>query len=74
MNYYSTPAVATQLRQSTGQPVSLVAYGQQPFLLASFTNDQSAANMLLKALTDRGMWAMVVDARRVMLVQPNVVQ
>ncbi len=74
VNYYSTPAVATQLRQSTGQPVSLVAYGQQPFLLASFTNDQSAANMLLKALTDRGMWAMVVDGRRVMLVQPNVVQ
>jgi hypothetical protein len=74
VNYHAQPAVATEVRESTGQPVSLVAYGQQPFLLASFTSNQSSADVLLKTLTDRGMWAMIVDGRRVMLLKPNVVQ
>ncbi len=71
VNYYNKPELATQVRQTAGQ-VGLVAYGQKPYLLASFTSDQSAANVLLQALTDRGMWAMVVDGRRVVLLKPSI--
>jgi hypothetical protein len=73
VNYYNKPELAAQVRQTAGQ-VGLVSYGQKPYLLASFTSDQSAANVLLQALTDRGMWAMVVDGRRVVLLKPNVGQ
>jgi hypothetical protein len=71
VNYYNKPELATQVRQTAGQ-VGLVSYGQKPYLLASFTSDQSAANVLLQALTDKGMWAMVVDGRRVVLLKPSV--
>jgi hypothetical protein len=73
VNYYNKPELATQVRQTAGQ-VGLVSYGQKPYLLASFTSDQSAANVLLQALTDKGMWAMVVDGRRVVLLKPSVGQ
>jgi hypothetical protein len=73
VNYYNKPELAAQVRQTAGQ-VGLVTYGQKPYLLASFTSDQSAANVLLQALTDRGMWAMVVDGRRVVLLKPSVGQ
>jgi hypothetical protein len=71
VNYYNKPETATLVRQTAGQ-VGLVSYGQKPYLLASFTSDQSAANVLLQALTDKGMWAMVVDGRRVVLLKPIV--
>jgi hypothetical protein len=74
VNYYDRPELATQVRQTSGQPVNLVAYGQKPYLLATFTSDQSAANVLLQTLTDKGMWAMVVDGRRVILLKSNVGQ
>lgn len=73
VNYYNRPEVAVQVKQTAGQ-VGLVSYGQKPFLLASFTSDQSAANVLLQALTDKGLWAMVVDGRRVILLKPSVGQ
>ncbi len=73
VNYYNKPETATLVRQTAGQ-VGLVSYGQKPYLLASFTSDQSAANVLLQALTDKGMWAMVVDGRRVVLLKPSVGQ
>jgi hypothetical protein len=72
VNHYNRPELANQVRRSTGQPVGLVAYGQKSYLLASFTTDQSTANTLLQSLTDKGLWAMVVDGRRVMLVQTVV--
>lgn len=74
VNYYNNPELAKSVQASSGQAVGLVSYGQKPFLLASFTSDQSAANVLLQALTDKGLWAMVVDGRRVMLLKPNVGQ
>ncbi|MBE9029344.1 hypothetical protein IQ266_06155 [filamentous cyanobacterium LEGE 11480] len=74
VNYYNNPTIAQQVAASTGQTVSLVSYGQQPYLLASFTSDQSAANVLLQALTDKGLWASIVDGRRVMLLKSNVGQ
>ena len=74
VNYYNKPAIAKQIMASTGQPVGLVSYGQKPYLLASFTSDQSAANVLLQALTDKGLWASIVDGRRVMLLKANVGQ
>jgi hypothetical protein len=73
VNYYNKPETATLVRQTAGQ-VGLVSYGQKPYLLASFTSDQSAANVLLQALTDKGMWAMVVDGRRVVMLKPSVGQ
>ncbi len=71
VNYYNKPETATLVRQTAGQ-VGLVSYGQKPYLLASFTRDQSAANVLLQALTDKGLWAMVVDGRRVVVLKPQV--
>ncbi len=72
VNYYNRPETATLVKQTAQQSIGLVSYGQKPYLLATFTNNQSAANELLQRLTDQGLWAMVVDGRRVMLLKSGI--
>ncbi|XHX80269.1 MAG: hypothetical protein RBJ76_10165 [Stenomitos frigidus ULC029] len=72
VDYFSRPELATQVQQLVGKEIGLAAYRQRPYLLAVHTSDQSLANSTLQALTDRGLWAMVVDSRRVMLLRQAI--
>lgn len=72
VDYFSKPTLATQVQQLVGKAIGLAAYRQRPYLLAVHTTDQSLANLTLKALTERGFWAMVVDSRRVTLLRQSI--
>ncbi len=72
VNYNSRPEVATQLKQAVNGKVGVVAYGERPYLLANQTDDQTAANAIMKLLSDRGFLAMVVDARQVVLLKAQL--
>ena len=69
VNYNNRPEAAAQLRQAVNAKVGVVSYGERPYLLASQTDDQAAANAIMQLLSDRGFLAMVVDARRVVLLK-----
>jgi hypothetical protein len=72
VNYFNRPEVAGQMQQALGKDIGLVSYGQRPYLLATYTTDQSTANALLQSLSDKGFWAMVVDGRRTVLLKSPV--
>jgi len=72
VDFFSRPELAAEIQQLLGREVGLAAYRQRPYLLAAYTSNQTTANMALKALTDRGYWAMVVDSRRVTLLRQTV--
>jgi hypothetical protein len=69
VNYNNRPDIATQLKQAIKGNVGVVSYGERPYLLANQTEDQAAANAIMQLLSDRGFLAMVVDARRVVLLK-----
>ncbi len=69
VNYNNRPEAAVQLKQAMNTTVGVVSYGERPYLLAHRTDDQAAANAIMKLLSDRGFLAMVVDARRVVLLK-----
>jgi hypothetical protein len=71
--YFNRPEVAADVRQLTAQPVGLVSYEQQPFLLAAYTSDAAAATAVLQTLNERGFTAILVDSRRAILLTPAVV-
>lgn len=72
VDFFSRPELAAQVQQALGKDIGLVSYRQRPYLLAVYTSDQGTANAALKTLTDRGFWAMMVDARRVTLLKQSV--
>lgn len=72
VNYQNQPELATTVRQVTNQNVGLVTYEQQPYLLAVLTADPALASSVLRALSDRGMLASIVDSRRAVLLTPAV--
>ncbi len=72
VSYFNQPELATQLQQALKKEVGLVSYGQRPYLLATYTTNQSAANATLQNLSDRGFFVMVVDSRRVTLLKSSV--
>lgn len=72
VDYLNKPELAAQIRQLTGRDVGLASYGQRPYLLANYTPDQKSANATLKALSDRGYKALVVDSRKVVLLRQSV--
>ena len=69
VNYNNRPEAAAQLKQAIKARIGVVSYGERPYLLATQTDDQSAANAIMQLLSDRGFLAMVVDARRVVLLK-----
>ena len=69
VNYNNRPEVAAQLKQAISAKVGVISYGERPYLLANQTEDQAAANAIMQLLSDRGFLAMVVDARRVVLLK-----
>ncbi|MBF2003541.1 MAG: hypothetical protein IGS38_22815 [Synechococcales cyanobacterium M58_A2018_015] len=74
VNYFNRPEVAAEVKQVTAQNVGLVAFEQRPFLLAVHTADPAAASAVLKALSERGLTAAIVDSRRAILLAPTVAE
>ncbi len=72
VDYNNQPEIAAQIQQLLGSEVGLVSYGKRPYLLAIYTTSERAANSMLRKLSDRGFWSMVVDSRRVTLLKPVV--
>jgi hypothetical protein len=72
VDYSNKPEVAASVRQITTRDVGLVAFEQQPYLLAAHTSDAAAAANLLRILSERGLTAAIVDSRRTMLLTPAV--
>jgi hypothetical protein len=72
VDYFNKPEMASEVRQIVGNDVGLVSFGQRPYLLAVYTNNQRQANSTLKKLSDRGFSSMVVDSRRVTLLRQKV--
>jgi hypothetical protein len=72
VDYFNQPEVAAQVKQLLGSDVGLVSYGQRPYLLAVYTTSQRKADSMLRQLSDRGFWSMVVDSRRVTLLRSVV--
>lgn len=73
VDYANQPEIAAKVQQILSKDVGLVAYRQSPFLLALYTNDATAAYGALQTLSDRGLWATLVDSRRVVLLRQAVV-
>ncbi len=72
VDYNNQPEIALQLERSLGRSVGLVAYGQKPFLLVTYTEIRGAATTSLFNLSDRGFLAFVVDSSRVTLISPRI--
>ena len=72
VDYFNRPETVTQMRQVLETDIGLVSYGQRPYLLASYSSDQKKVNLVLKKLSDRGFFAMLVDSRKVILLKAAV--
>lgn len=72
VDYFNDPSLAADVAAITGQAVGLVSYGQRPFLMADFSKDEIEANAVLNALNEAGLWSMLVDSRRTILLTPRV--
>jgi hypothetical protein len=72
VDFFNQPELVAKVQQVVGGNVGLVSYGQRPYLLAVYTADQTAAGSTLQALVNQGLWAMVVDSRRVTLLRSAI--
>jgi len=72
VDYFNDPSVAADVAAVTGQAVGLVSYGRRPFLMADFTTQEGEANATLEALSDAGLWPLVADSQRAILLTPRV--
>ncbi len=72
VDYTRRPEIATQVQKVVAKDIGLVAYEQRPYLLALYTSNQGTANSALKALSDRGFSAVLVDSRKVVLLRSIV--
>jgi hypothetical protein len=72
VDYFNNPETAKQVQQVVGGDIGFVSYGQRPYLLAVFTTNLREAQNTLQTLSERGYYAQMVDARRVLLLRPVV--
>lgn len=72
VNYFDKPELAAQVQKLTSREVGLVAFEQQPYLLATFTADPTLASNVLKTLSENGLTAAIVDSRRAVLLTSAV--
>ena len=72
VDYSNRPEVALDVQETLSRDVGVVAYRQQPYLLALYTPDIRAASAALRLLSDRNFATMIVDSRQVMLLRSNV--
>ncbi len=69
VNYNNRPEVAVQLGQALNQAIGVAAYQERPYLYVMQTGEMSAANAVVKLLTDRGFLAMRVEAKSVVVLR-----
>lgn len=72
VDYFNKTELAAQVQQVVGGDVGFVSYGQRPYLLAVYTTNQTEAYSTLQKLSERGFFAQLVDARKVMLLRQSV--
>jgi hypothetical protein len=72
VDYFNKTELVTQVQQVVGGDVGFVSYGQRPYLLAVYTTNQAEAYSTLQKLSERGFFAQLVDARKVMLLRQVV--
>ncbi|KST67293.1 hypothetical protein [Mastigocoleus testarum] len=72
VDYRNRPQIASSVRKLIKSDVGFVSYGQRPYLLAAYTNEQKEAYSTLQKLSDKGYFAIIADSRKVMLLRPAV--
>ncbi|BAZ11247.1 hypothetical protein NIES4071_30730 [Calothrix sp. NIES-4071] len=72
VDYFNKPETVKQVQQVVGGDIGFVSYGQRPYLLAVYTTNSREAQNTLQTLSERGFYAQMVDARRVVLLRPIV--
>jgi len=72
VDYFNRPELASTVQQVVEGNVGFVAYGQRPYLLAVYTTNQKEANSTLQKLNERGLFANLVDSRKVVLLRSVV--
>ena len=72
VDYFNRPELAANVQRVVGGNVGLVSYGEKPYLLAVYTTNQTQAYRTLQALTNNGFFAVLADARNVMLLRSVV--
>ncbi len=72
VNYNNRPDVAVQLGQVLSQDVGVAVYGERPYLFVVQTGEMTAANAVVKLLSDRGFLALRVEAKSVVVLRPVV--
>jgi hypothetical protein len=72
VSFFNQPELASTVRQVTARDVGLVAFDQQPYLLAGYSTNAVEASNLLRLLSERGLTAVIIDGRQAMLLTPAV--
>ncbi|MGJ3253238.1 MAG: hypothetical protein ACFE0J_19215 [Elainellaceae cyanobacterium] len=72
VQYFNRPDIAIDVQQLLDTPVGLIVYGQQPYLLAAYTDDPDSAALVLQTLSDRNFTAAIIDSRDAVLLTPDV--
>lgn len=72
VDYNNQPEIALQLQKILGRNLGLVAYGEKPFLLVTYTKESQAATNSMFNLSNRGFLTFVVDSSKVTLISPRV--
>ncbi|MEL7037036.1 MAG: hypothetical protein AAFO04_15645 [Cyanobacteria bacterium J06592_8] len=72
VDYLNQPELATEIAEITGVNVGLASYGQRPYLLVTQTNNLQTATSTLQTLSRRGFFVLMVESRRVILIDPTV--
>ncbi|MGJ3246883.1 MAG: hypothetical protein ACFE0I_12510 [Elainellaceae cyanobacterium] len=72
VHYFNRPEIAIDVQRLLDGPVGLIVYGQQPYLLAAYTDDPDSAASVLQTLSDRNFTAAIIDSRDAVLLTPEV--
>jgi hypothetical protein len=72
VDYFNRPEVASEVRRVVEEDIGFVSYGQRPYLLAVYTDNQKEAYDTLQKLSESGFFAVIVDSRKVVLLRDVV--
>jgi hypothetical protein len=72
VDYFNRPELANNVQKIVGGNVGLVSYGERPYLLAVYTTNQSEAYRTLQKLSENGLFALLADGRKVVLLRSVV--
>ncbi|MFE4106431.1 hypothetical protein [Almyronema epifaneia] len=72
VDYFDRLEVAFDVQQVLNQPIGLVVYRQQPYLLVTQSTDVTAVGRALASLSDRDFTTFIVDSSQVMLLTAEI--